>query len=119
MSEWPDELPSPPPERETLLAQLELLVSRARDLSEVLDDRKHKGVSIAHEFKIDLANALSDVFECYFTDVTAARGGYDRTKDPSSEYRRFMTACVTEIFGPSFSLSGNILDETSISRGNR
>ena len=118
LSEWPDKLPSQSPDREHLLKELNLLIGRVRDLTEVLDDRKRKGSPLSHEFKIDLANALTDVFERHIPSVVAARGGYDRTKDPSSEYRRFMTECGSEIFGSDFSFSGNVLDEVALSRGN-
>ena len=119
LSEWPDKLPSQLPDREHLLKELSLLIGRVRDLTEVLDDRKRKGSPLSHEFKIDLANALTDVFERRFPSVSAARGGYDRTKNPSSEYSRFMAECVSEIFGSGFSISGSILDEVALSRGNR
>ena len=119
LSEWPDKLPSPAPDREHLLAELSLLIVRVRDLTEVLEDRKRKGSPLSHEFKIDLANALTDVFERHFPSVSPARGGYDQTKDPSSEYTHFITACASEIFGTGFTISGNILDEVALSRGNR
>lgn len=118
LSEWPEKLPSPPPDRDHLLKELSLLIGRVQDLTEALDDRKRKGSPLSHEFKIDLANALTDVFERHFPSVSAARGGYDRTKNPSSEYRRFMTECGSEIFGSDFSFSGNVLDEVALSRGN-
>lgn len=117
-SEWPDKLPSQAPDRAHLLKELNLLIGRVRDLSEVLDDRKRKGWSLSHEFKIDLANALTDVFERHFLTVPATRSGYDRTPTPSSGYRHFMTECGSEIFGSGFSISGSILDEVALSRGN-
>lgn len=118
LSEWPDKLPSQAPDRAHLLKELNLLIGRVRDLSGVLDDRKRKGWSLSHEFKIDLANALTDVFERHFPTVPATRSGYDRTPTPSSGYRHFMTECGSEIFGSGFSISGGILDEVALSRGN-
>ncbi len=119
LSEWPDELPSPPPNRHTLIEELTKLRNRTRDLVEVLDDRKRKGSAISQEFKIDFANALADVFERYFPDAQPSRGGYDRTQSPSSEYQAFLTACAQEVFGDGFKFSGNVLDEVAKLRGNR
>lgn len=119
LSEWPDELPSPPPNRHALIEELTKLSNRARDLFEVLDDRKRKGSAIAQEFKIDFANALADVFERHFPHAQPSRGGYDRTPNPSSEYHAFLKSCAQEVFGTDFKFSGNILDEVAKLRGNR
>jgi hypothetical protein len=119
LSEWPDELPSAPPNRHALIEELIKLRNRTRDLFEVLDDRKRKGSAISQEFKIDFANALADVFERYFPNAQPSRGGYDRTQSPSSEYQAFLTACAQEVFGGGFKFSGNVLDEVAKLRGNR
>jgi hypothetical protein len=119
LSEWPDELPSPPPNRHALIEELTKLSNRTRDLFEVLDDRKRKGSAISQEFKIDFANALADVFERYFPNAQPSRGGYDRTPNPSSKYQAFLTACAQEVFGDDFKFSGNVLDEVAKLRGNR
>ncbi|MDX8353958.1 hypothetical protein [Cognatiyoonia sp. IB215182] len=119
LSEWPDELPSPPPNRHALVEELTKLSNRTRDLLEVLDDRKRKGSAVSQEFKIDFANALAGVFERYFPHAQPSRGGYDRTPNPSSEYQAFLTACAQEVFGDDFKFSGNILDEVAKLRGNR
>lgn len=119
LSEWPDELPSPPPYRHALIDELTKLSNRTRDLFEVLDDRKRKGSAISQEFKIDFANALADVFERYFPNAQPSRGGYDRTPSPSSEYQAFMKACAQEVFGDGFKFSGNVMDEVARLRGNQ
>jgi len=119
LSEWPDELPSAPPNRHALIEELTKLRNRTRDLFEVLDDRKRKGSSVSQEFKIDFANALADVFERNFPNAQPSRGGYDRTPNPSSEYHAFLKACAHEVFGTDFKFSGNILDEVAKLRGNR
>ncbi|WP_171325663.1 hypothetical protein [Halovulum dunhuangense] len=119
LSEWPDELPSTPPNRDTLIDELIKIRNRTRDLFEVLDDRKRKGSAISQEFKIDLANALAEVFERYFPNAQPSRGGYDRTQNPSSEYQAFLTTCAKEVFGDDFKFSGNVLDEVAKLRGNR
>jgi hypothetical protein len=119
LSEWPESFSAPDPDRHVLLEQLGRLVRRMRDLSEVLEDKKRKGSPLLTEFKIDLANALSDVFERYFPGVSAARGGFDRTNTPSSAFHWFLNLCSKEIFGGYFSLSGDILDEVAKLRGNR
>ncbi|MYM54448.1 hypothetical protein [Thalassovita mangrovi] len=119
LSEWPDELPSPSPNRHALIEELTKLSNRARDLFEILDDRKRKGSAISQEFKIDFANALADVFERNFPNAQPTRGGYDRTPNPSSEYHAFLKACAQEVFGTNFKFSGNVLDEVAKLRGNR
>lgn len=119
LSEWPDELPSAPPNRHALIEELTKLSNRTRDLFEVLDDRKRKGSAISQEFKIDFANALADVFERYFPNAHPSRSGYDRTPNPSSEYQAFLKACAQEVFGDDFKFSGNVLDEVAKLRGNR
>lgn len=119
LSEWPDELPSPPPNRHALVEELTKLSNRTRDLFEVLDDRKRKGSAISQEFKIDFANALADVFERYFPNAEPSRGGYDRTTTPSSHYQAFLRACAQEVFGNDLKFSGNVLDEVAKLRGNR
>ena len=119
LSEWPDELPSAPPNRHSLIEELTKLSNRTRDLFEVLDDRKRKGSAISQEFKIDFANALADVFERHFPNARHSRGGYDRTPGPSSEYQEFLNGCAQEVFGKDFKFSGNVLDEVAKLRGNR
>lgn len=119
LSEWPDELPSAPPNRHILIEELNRLRKRTSDLFEFLDDRKRKGSAIAQEFKIDFANALADVFERHFPNAQPSRGGYDRTPNPSSEYHAFLKACAQEVFGTDFKFSGNVLDEVAKLRGNR
>jgi hypothetical protein len=119
LSEWPDTFSDPEPDRQILLEQLSRLVRRMHDLTEVLEDKKRKGSSFLKEFKIDLANALSEVFERHFPDTHAGRGGSDRTLIPSSPFHSFLNLCAKEIFGESFSLSGDVLDEVAKLRGNR
>lgn len=119
LSEWPDELPSAPPNRHVLIEELTKLRNRTRDLFEVLDDRKRKGSPISQEFKIDFANALADVFERHFPNALHSRGGYDRTPRPSSEYQEFLNDCAQQVFGDGFKFSGNVLDEVAKLRGNR
>lgn len=119
LSEWPDELPSPQPNRHALVDELNKLSRRVHDLCEVLDDRKRKGSAIFQEFKIDFASALADVFERYFPHAQPSRGGYDRTSSPSSEYQAFLKACAKEVFGVGFTFSGNVMDEVAKLRGNR
>ncbi len=113
LSEWPDKLPSPPPNRHALIEELTKLSNRTRDLFEVLDDPKRKGSAISQEFKIDFANAIADVFERYFPNAQHSRSGYDRTPIPSSVYQAFLRTCAKEIFGESFKFSGNVLDEVA------
>lgn len=120
LSEWPEDLPSTPPNRQTLVDELARLTHRVRDLCVFLDDRKRKGSSsLSQEFKIDFADALTEVFEQFFPHARAARGGYDRTMTPSSEYQAFLKACSSEVFGEDFVLSGNVMDEVAKLRGNR
>lgn len=119
LSEWPEEFPAPHPDRQILLEQLARLIRRMHDLTEVLDDRKRKGSPFLTEFKIDLANALSEVFERHFPDAEARRGGSDRTDIPTSPFHGFLNLCAKEIFGEGFSLSGDVLDAVAKVRGNR
>ena len=119
LSEWPDEPMSPSPDRQVLLDNLGLLVDRARELSELLDDRKAKGSPLSREFKIDLANALTIVFERHFPAVRAARSGYDRKAQPVSQYRAYLNECAKAIFGEAYSLSDEAVDQVSKLRGNR
>lgn len=119
LSEWPEEYPAPHPNRQILLEQLALLIRRMHDLTEVLEDRKRKGSPFLTEFKIDLANALSDVFERHFSNAEARRGGSDRTEIPTSPFHGFLNLCAKEIFGEGFSLSGDVLDAVAKVRGNR
>lgn len=119
LPEWPDELPSTPPNRHILLEELTKLRDRTRDLFEVLDDRKRKGSSVSQEFNIDFGNALAGVFERHFPNVRHSRGGYDRTPGPSSEYQEFLNDCAQEVFGNGFKFSGNVLDEVAKLRGKR
>ena len=119
LSEWPDTFHEPDPDRQILLKQLTRLVRRMHDLTEVLDDRKRKGSPFLTEFKIDLANALSEVFEQHFPDAQARRGGSDRTDIPTSPFHWFLNLCANEIFGKEFSLSGDVLDAVAKLRGNR
>jgi hypothetical protein len=119
LSEWPDTFSEPDPDRQILLEQLTRLVRRMHDLTEVLDDRKRKGSPFLTEFKIDLANALSEVFEQHFPDAQARRGGSDRTDIPTSPFHWFLNLCANEIFGKEFSLSGDVLDAVAKLRGNR
>ncbi|MBN8293424.1 hypothetical protein JI664_15735 [Rhodobacter sp. NTK016B] len=111
LSEWPDELPSVPPNRHILIEELTRLRNRTSDLFEVLDDRKRKGSSVSQEFRIDFGNALAGVLERHFPHIRASRGGYDRTPGPSSEYQEFLNACAQEVFGEGFKFSGAVLDE--------
>lgn len=113
LAEWPDDLPSPSPNRHVLIEELNKLRDRTSDLFEVLDDRKRKGSTISQEFKIDFGNALADVFQRYFPSVQVSRGGYDRTPVPTSEYQAFLNRCAQEVFGDSFKFSGGILDEVA------
>lgn len=119
LSEWPDEFSSPDPDRQILLEQLARLVRRMHDLTEVLEDKKRKGSPSITEFKIDLANALSEIFEYHFPEAQARRGGLDRTDIPTSPFHWFLNLCATEIFGEEFSLSGDVLDSVAKLRGNR
>jgi len=117
LSEWPDGAVSAPPDRKKLLRELELLVGRVADLIDAMEGRTRRGSPLSNEFKIDLAEVLTEVFRQYFPDVPARRGGYDRTKTASSEYTKFMEACGLEIFGPSFSFSGQVLDAATLPPG--
>lgn len=114
LSEWPDGAVSAPPDRKNLLRELELLIGRVTDLIDAMEGRTQRGSPLSKEFKIDLAEVLTEVFRQYFPDVPARRGGYDRTKTASSEYTKFMEACGIEIFGPSFSFSGQVLDAATL-----
>jgi len=117
LSEWPDGSVSAPPDRKKLLRELELLVGRVADLIDAMEGRTRRGSPLSNEFKIDLAEVLTEVFRQYFPDVPARRGGYDRTKTASSEYTKFMEACGLEIFGPNFSFSGQVLDAATLPPG--
>ena len=119
LSEWPDTFLAPDPDRHILLEQLARLVRRMNDATEALDDKKRKGSPLLTEFKIDLANALSEIFERHFPEAQARRGGLDRTDIPTSPFHWFLNLCAEEIFGKEFSLSGNVLDEVAKLRGNR
>jgi hypothetical protein len=119
LSEWPDKFLAPDPDRHILLEQLARLVSRMNDVTEVLEDKKRKGSPLLTEFKIDLANALSEIFERHFPEAQARRGGSDRTDIPTSPFHWFLNLCAEEIFGKEFPLSGNVLDEVAKLQGNR
>lgn len=114
LSEWPDGAVSAPPDRKLLLEELELLVGRVTDLIDAMEGRTRRGSPLSNEFKIDLTEVLTEVFRQYFPDLPARRGGYDRTKTASSEYTQFIEACGHEIFGPSFSFSGQVLDAATL-----
>lgn len=114
LSEWPDDdLPADPPNRDILYNELNRLYRRAYDLFFVLDDQKRRGSSLLIEFKIDLAAGLTSIFKRHFPYLRPARGGYDKTSNPSSEYQAFIKFCVKEIFGEDFTLSGNILEQVA------
>jgi hypothetical protein len=119
LSEWPEKMVAPAPDRTQLVGQLAALGERVEELIAQLDDRKSDGSDFNTEFRTDLANALTEIFEEYFPDLTAARSGYDKTSLTQSPYASFMRLCSEEIFPNDRGLSGGLIDEVSRLRGSR
>lgn len=121
LSEWPETMNAPAPDHAVLRAELRKLIDRTDELIAVLNDRKRDGSGFTTEFRADLANALTKVFEKHFPDQRAARDGYDKTTivDDGSAYARFLRLCTEEIFPNDAALSGRIIDDITKMRGNR
>jgi hypothetical protein len=86
-SGWPDLLDVAGPDRATLIHELEALRNYARDLAWNLQSRSEttkaasrkcrlssRGANHTQEFRLDLANALREVFERYYSGLTVSRG---------------------------------------------
>lgn len=119
LSEWPEEMKAHTPNREALQAELRKLIERTDELLAGLNDRKQDRSSFLTEFKADLANALTIVFERHFPDQEAARSSYDKTTEERSAYAEFLRLCTEEIFPNDPALSGHVIDDITKMRGNR
>jgi hypothetical protein len=119
LSEWPERMRAPPPDRSILRAELAKLLERVGELHAQIEERKADGNEFATEFRLDLANALTSVFEKHFPDQRAARDGYDRTSERKSHFVEFLTNCVRESLPDEPGLPGHVIDAATRMRGNR
>jgi len=122
LSEWPEVMYAPPPDRDTLRLELQKLRNRADELVGVLEDRLRGGGSFQTEFRADLTNALTDVFERHFPQKKPSRDGYDKTSVAAgggSSFANFIRLCTEEIFPGEKALSGYVVDDIAKMRGNR
>lgn len=119
LSQWPEKLNAPEPNKPTLIGELEKLFEWAGELWADLNDRKSDRSTLLTEFKTNLVNALSYVFETHFPNVPAARDSWDRTGEAKSPYVEYLNLCVREIFPSLKSAPGRVADDISKYRGNR
>ena len=119
LSEWPESINSEAPDRQVMREELRKLIDRSQGLVDVLEDRKGDRSGLASEFRADLANALTQVFEDHFSDKKAARSSYDRTTTAKSAYVEFLRLCTEEMFPRDNALPGHLVDDITKMRGNR
>lgn len=119
LSEWPEAMNSPAPDKARLTAELSVLRERVTELIAQLDERKADRSDFITEFRTDLANALTTIFERHFPRHRAARNAYDKTTAAESPYAAFLRLCAEEIFPYDKGLSGRIIDDVTKMRGSR
>ncbi|WP_137390943.1 hypothetical protein [Rhodoligotrophos defluvii] len=116
LSEWPEDMRMPAPDRAALRSELEKLRNRAEELRLLLTDRI-ANTNMTTEFLTDLGNALSMVLKRHFPRLTISRGTHIKTTKTKSgkmygTYLSVMEICVREILPkdklPSSSLIGEL-----------
>lgn len=98
LSGWPDRPIDAGPNKDVLLYELNALVNYVEGVIAALDDRKLDRTPTLTEFKLDLANGLTLVFEKHFPGQPSTLDGYDKTNGPKSPYFTFVQMCAEEIF---------------------
>lgn len=115
-SGWPDLLDIEGPDRARLIHELEALRDFSRDLAWNLQSRSEtaktatrknrqssRGANQTQEFRLDLANALREVFARYYSELPVSRGTYVPSHGMQGHFRSFVSVCFTEILGEDIS----------------
>lgn len=110
LSDWPDRSNAQAPDKAVLVEQLRLLVKNTNDTVDALEDRKTDKSTSLSEFRTDLANALTLVFEAHFPHLPRVLDSYDRTTKTKSAYASFVEMCAEEIFPYDKAISNKIID---------
>ena len=115
LSEWPETLDRPAPDKVALTSELTKLRDRVRELRLLLDDRI-SNTNLSTEYRTDLGWALTAVLQRHFPDLEISRGTYDKAGDPEggTMHGRFletMAICVHEILPDERRLSSKIVGQ--------
>ncbi|WP_187431993.1 hypothetical protein ROLI_030260 [Roseobacter fucihabitans] len=115
LSEWPEKLDYPAPDKSSLVAELNKFHDRATELKLLLEDRL-PNESMTMEFLTDLGNALTRVLKSFFPSLTISRGTYHKTvvaSDPSmhGSFLSVMAICIGEILPAENELSSKLIGE--------
>ena len=115
-SGWPDLLDANGPNRSVLIRELTTLRDYARDLAWNLQSRAEttkvlkrsdretsRGANHTQEFRLDLANALREVFVRYYAGLPISLGTYDQQHGMQGQFLAFINGCFNEILGEKVS----------------
>lgn len=115
LSEWPEQLDCPAPNKSSLVEELRVLRDRCSELKVLLEDRL-PNENMTQEFMTDLGNAFSMVLKCYFPQLKISRGTYHKTEvsgDPTMHgtFLSVMEICVGEVLPNDDPLSSKLIGE--------
>lgn len=115
LSEWPEQLDCPAPDKSSLAEELRLLCDRCTELKVLLEDRL-PNENLTQEFMTDLGNAFAMVLKCYFPELKISRGTYHNTDvsgDPKMHgtFLSVMEICVGEVLPNDSPLSSKLIGE--------
>jgi len=99
LSDWPEPIPTPPPDRLFLLKELRKLRDWAERLRLDLAHRIGERANHTREFELEIVFALTDVFRRYFPHRRVSRGKYHRSHGMKGHFPDFIRATAGRILG--------------------
>lgn len=115
LSEWPEDLAAPLPDKGRLITELSALERRMTELHAALSDRLPEE-DLTHEFMTDLANGLTDVLMNHMPKLKPTRGTYIRLTihGPGKMYAAYldiMRICLMEILPDDRTFSDQVIGQ--------